>query len=221
MKKVILIILLLPLITFAQEKQQWTRELQNQNETKYYHFKLPSLEDELYDNYVKLFKGKERRLFHSGIRFTIKPSFDQQVTYEFFYNNFENAEPEQKKRIPEAYDLKYTLFRKYIISDESKNQIDRSYKSSGKPPDQLNIDVTDLYIKGLHQQIIPFEKRILFFFKDNPTGHSSGVTDGVTYIFEVAFGFGGFCKVYIHSPKEESEAYKILKDMQNLISSLQ
>jgi hypothetical protein len=223
-KTIIIIFLLLPTITFAQERHQWNRTLQNQQKAKYYYFKLPHLDDELEENFKTLSSGKGLRHYYRGIRFSIRPSFEEQVTYEFFYNyyeDFESYDLEVKNRISEASDLDYILFRKYKISEETKKIIEKRYYSSEAAPDQLIIAVTDFYAKSYHSNLIQFENRILSYFKNPPHNDSTpGVTDGVTYTFEVC-GFVGYCKFSIHAPNHNSVAMKLIKDMQNMINSLE
>ena len=246
MKKAIFIILLLPLITFAQEKQQWIITLQNQSSAVQYHFDLPPLEEEYSNPHYAL-------RYRQGLRLSIKPSFDDQVTYEFLYNDVSGIPNERKNDISKYIDVKNVLVRKYEASKSSKDIIDKYYTSERlftkecfdkypnfesstidekikinnecnearkvavPTPVKLDIIVTDLFVEGLHSKIKELQKRSLSLF-NNFEPYSA--LDGTKYIIEVVLHPGYTYKYWIWSPHKNTEEEKLIEDILKLANSI-
>jgi hypothetical protein len=132
MKKIIYFIITLQFVIALQgighafDSKKLEKTLYNQSKAKYGHFTLPPLDENVSET-----------ARHYKIRFSIEPSFDNQISYEFLINYYGYKSAAEEKNAAKYLDLKNVLFRKYEISNASKEVIENCYKKISLAKDQV------------------------------------------------------------------------------------
>jgi hypothetical protein len=220
-KTIIFIILFLPIVASAQEKQQWTIMLHDQTITGSYFFELPTFKDEFPVHYYSL-------KYYQGIRFTIRPTFGEQVAYELLYTPVENDIPQEiKDRISKHIDLKHVLFLKYEISYDSKKAIKKYMENKylgnkvfgiDNAFEELEIVVTAKLLPDFFSTMEELEINALNGFNNF---ESQRGFDGTTYTIEVSLmKNSSLLKFELWSPIHNTQEGKFIEELVQLFNSL-
>ena len=224
-------------VAHATEFQEETVRIKADDKTEYGEFKLIPLE--------KLLSYDSRR---TGIRVTIRPSFDYQTTYEFFFNYFETEV--EKKHFSRSLDTENVLVRQIQLTDDSIKKVQeynkriyeaeqRVWQCYPQPWDEQRqkqaneemevarkkvpkIEYLDLAIKSAsmdHLQTSLVEwEKRVRRYLVDYDKHRG--LDGVTY--EIAVKSVGMYdyRLTIWSPREGTEAQSILNELGEIVESI-